>query len=286
MGVTRDSRSIEKVGVFDSGLGGLTVLKELLRTHPKRSYVYFGDTAHVPYGNREADDVIGLVTEISRHLVAEGCQALVVACNTSSALALSALRTAVDVPVIGVIEPGAAEAAQLTREGRVAVLATPLTAKSGVYAERIRHAAQSLGKRVSDILEIGCPELVPIVEEGDLESPEARHILNSYASRLRREGIDTVIMGCTHYPLLLPVLRPLLGEEIQVVDPAALIPRAIGEWYFPTGAEQDGSVVFHVSGEPEGFDERAARFLGRPVSSRQVVLRRGGGNVTFSLSKV
>ena len=271
----KDFKSIEKIGVFDSGLGGLTVLKQLLRTHPRRSYVYFGDTAHVPYGNREADDVIALVSEISRHLVGEGCQALVVACNTSSALALSALRTAVEVPVLGVIEPASAEAAQLTRVGKIAVMATPLTAKSGVYAERIRNAAQRLGRQC-EVVEIGCPELVPIVEEGDLESAESRRVLEGYANTLRSHGVDTVIMGCTHYPLLLPVLKPLLGEGIQVVDPAALIPRTLGEWYFPAGVEREGEVVFQVSGEPSNFDQRAARFLGREVKSEQVILRRSG----------
>jgi glutamate racemase len=267
------SPPIEKIGVFDSGLGGLTVLKELLRTHPRRSYVYFGDTAHVPYGNRDADDVISLVSEISRHLVGEGCQALVVACNTSSALALSALRTAVDVPVIGVIEPGSAEAALVTRSGKIAVMATPLTAKSGVYAERIRDAAQKLGNNPTpEVIEIGCPELVPIVEEGDLQSLQSRKVLAAYATRLHELSVDTVIMGCTHYPLLLPVLKPLLGEGIQVVDPASLIPRALEEWSFP---DQDGgpeTIVFQVSGDPEAFDQRAARFLGIEVRSEQVVL--------------
>lgn len=275
MGMMNEATPMEKIGVFDSGLGGLTVLKQLLRTHPARSYVYFGDTAHVPYGNREADDVISLVSEISRHLVEEGCQALIVACNTSSALALSALRTVVEVPVVGVIEPGAAEAVQVSRTGKIAVMSTPLTAKSGVYAEQIRGAWQKLGVGPEpEVLEIGCPELVPIVEEGDLESPESRKVLEEYARMLHGNGVDTVIMGCTHYPLLLPVLRPLLGERVAVVDPAELLPRILGEWYFPDSVEQTGTVTFQVSGQPEGFDPRAARFLGREVRSEQIVLRR------------
>lgn len=275
MGMMNEASPISKIGVFDSGLGGLTVLKQLLRTHPNRSYVYFGDTAHVPYGNREADDVIALVSEISRHLVSEGCQALVVACNTSSALALSALRTVVEVPVVGVIEPGSAEAVQVSRSGKIAVMSTPLTAKSGVYAEQIRVAwhKASLGG-APEILEIGCPELVPIVEEGDLESSESRQILQEYARMLHGNGVDTVIMGCTHYPLLLPVLRPLLGDRITVVDPAELIPRILGEWYFPEESEPNGAVTFQVSGHPDGFDARAARFLGREVRSTQIVLSR------------
>lgn len=283
MGMMSDSLPIEKIGVFDSGLGGLTVLQQLLRSHPQRSYVYFGDTAHVPYGNREAEDVIGLVSEISRHLVGAGCQALIVACNTSSALALSALRTVVEVPVIGVIEPGAAEAAKLTRNGKIAVMATPLTAKSGVYAERIRCATQAFGlEHQPEILEIGCPELVPIVEEGDLQSAESRAILQTYADLLHDSGVDTVILGCTHYPLLLPVLKPLLDKGIEIVDPASLIPRVLGEWYFPAAVEQRGTVTFQVSGEPAGFDGRATRFLGREVDSEQIVLRRSAAVALMS----
>lgn len=282
MGMMSELTPIGKIGVFDSGLGGLTVLKQLLRTHPHRSYVYFGDTAHVPYGNRDAEDVINLVSEISRHLVSEGCQALVVACNTSSALALSALRTSVEVPVIGVIEPGAAEAAKVSQRGKIAVMATPLTAKSGVYAERIICAAQKLGHPEPEVIEIGCPELVPIVEEGELEGAESQQILRSYAERLHQQEVDTVILGCTHYPLLLPVLRPLLGDSIEIVDPAALIPRVLKEWYFPEGTDRPGHVTFQVSGDPANFDSRATRFLGREVCSEQVVLRRSGPSAALA----
>ena len=267
------STPIDKIGVFDSGLGGLTVLKQLLASHPDRSYIYFGDTAHVPYGNREAEDVIALVSEISRHLVQKGCQALIVACNTSSALAMNALRTVVDVPVIGVIDPGSQEAASLTRVGKIAVMSTPLTARSGVYAERIRFAAERIGERVMpEVFEIGCPELVPIVEGGELHSEETQNVLNGYAEQLFELGVDTVIMGCTHYPILLPVLRPLLEDKIQVVDPATLIPRLLEGW---ERAAEPGraEVVYQVSGEPAAFEMRAERFLGQPVSASQVLLR-------------
>lgn len=266
--------SIEKIGVFDSGLGGLTVLKQLLRTHPDRSYIYFGDTAHVPYGNRDAEDVIALASEISRYLVQEGCQALIVACNTSSALAMNALRTVVDVPVLGVIDPGSNEAASLTKVGKIAVMSTPLTAKSGVYAERIHVAAERMGERVMpEVFEIGCPELVPIVEGGDLRAPETLAVLRSYVDRLFELGVDTVIMGCTHYPILLPVLAPLLEDKIQVVDPATLIPKVLDTWPSASELTRHGEVVYHVSGEPAAFEQRAERFLGQPVRAVQVRLR-------------
>lgn len=265
---------IEKIGVFDSGLGGLTVLKQLLRTHPDRSYIYFGDTAHVPYGNRDAEDVIALASEISRHLVQEGCQALIVACNTSSALAMNALRTVVDVPVVGVIDPGSNEAASLTKVGKIAVMSTPLTAKSGVYAERIHVAAERMGERVlPEVFEIGCPELVPIVEGGDLHAPETSTVLRSYVDRLFELGVDTVIMGCTHYPILLPVLAPLLEDKIQIVDPATLIPRVLDTWKTDHEFPRRGEVVYQVSGEPAAFEQRAERFLGQPVHAAQVRLR-------------
>lgn len=265
---------IEKIGVFDSGLGGLTVLKQLLRSHPRRSYIYFGDTAHVPYGNRDAEDVIALVSEISRYLVQEGCQVLIVACNTSSALAMTALRTAVDVPIVGVIDPGATEAASLTKVGRIAVLSTPLTAKSGVYAERIQVAAERMGERVlPEVFEIGCPELVPIVEGGELHSEETQRVLRAYVDQLLELGVDTVIMGCTHYPILLPILAPLLEDRIQIVDPAVLIPRVLDAWETHPTLPKRGEVIYQVSGEPLVFEERAERFLGQPVHAHRVCLR-------------
>ncbi len=264
---------IKKIGVFDSGLGGLTVLKQLLGTHPRRSYVYFGDTAHVPYGDRDADDVVSLVSDIARHLVGEGCQALVVACNTSSALALSALKTVVTVPVIGVIDAACADAVQVTQRGRIAVLSTPLTARSGVYAASLRLAAAQLGTGlVPEVFEIGCPELVPIVEEGDSGSAESQRILQKYVMLMQEREVDTVILGCTHYPLLLPVLKPLLGKAVSVIDPAALIPRTLGEWYFPTDGSDLGTVTYQVSGEPESFESRGEKFLGQPVKATRVVL--------------
>lgn len=263
-----------KLGVFDSGLGGLTVLKELLHVHPGYSYVYYGDTANVPYGSRDAQEVIRLVSDISRHLVGEGCHALVVACNTSSALALSVLRTVVEVPIFGVIEPAAAQAAQATRCGTIVVLATPLTAKSGVYADSIRMSAEIYGLPSPKVVEIGCPELVLIAEEGDLNSFESSKILSGYADKIRDCGADTVVLGCTHYPLLLPVLCPLLGNGVKIIDPASLIPGVLAE-SFPSALEENeamATVTFQVSGDPLSFNSRAGKFLGRPVSSLRVLL--------------
>lgn len=262
---------INKVGVFDSGLGGLTVLRELLNSPVERSYVYFGDTAHVPYGNRQADEVVALVSDIARHLVEEGCQGLILACNTSSALALSALRTAVKVPILGVIEAASQEAVRVSRQQRIAILANPLTAKSGVYGRRIGLEAQLQRVRVTPaVLEIGCPDLVPIVEEDRVHTEEAFQVLQGYAQRILDFQADTVILGCTHYPLLLPVLGELL-EGVEIVNPATLIPRCLTAWPDPT-PEQRLSVEFEVSGSPQGFEKGAAAFLEREVTARQVII--------------
>lgn len=260
--------AIKKVGVFDSGLGGLTVLKELLAQRPNHDYVYFGDTAHVPYGSREAHDVIGLVTKIAKHLVSEGCEALILACNTSSALALSALRATVDVPVLGVIETAAEETARVT-EGNVVVFATALTAQSGVYQQKIRTHCQLQGREFDpDVHEIGCPELVPIVENHRLHTAEADRVLASYAEMVRDLNADTLVLGCTHYPLLLPVLGPKLPGRVKIVNPANLIP----DYLAPIPRQLVGSLQMHVSGAPNDFDPSASTILGQRVLSTRVML--------------
>lgn len=260
--------AIKKVGVFDSGLGGLTVLKELLAQRPNHDYVYFGDTAHVPYGSREAHDVIALVTKIAKHLVNEGCEALILACNTSSALALSALRATVDVPVLGVIETAAEETARVT-EGNVVVFATALTAQSGVYQQKIRTHCQLQGRGFDpEVHEIGCPELVPIVENHLLHTAEADRVLASYAEVVGDLKADTLVLGCTHYPLLLPVLGSKLPSRVKIVNPANLIP----EYLAPIPRELMGSLQVHVSGSPSDFDPPASTILGQRVFSTRVVL--------------
>ncbi len=267
-----------KIGVFDSGLGGLTVLKELLEQVPNCSYVYFGDTAHVPYGDREAEQVIALVTDIAKHLEIAKCDALILACNTSSALALSALRTTVSVPVLGVIEAACSAVFGTTRNGRVAILANPLTASSGIYGSTLRLLNQREPQPWEElyVLEQGCPELVPIVERGEAESEEAIAALRPYIERVVAQECDTIVLGCTHYPLLLPALRRLLKESadlrIEVVNPAHSIPSLVLSDWLPEEQPEAGTVRFEVSGEPETFNRQATRFLGREVEALQTVL--------------
>lgn len=259
-------RAIKKLGVFDSGVGGLTVLKELLKNRSGHQYVYFGDTAHVPYGSRTADEVVSLVSDIAKYLVQEGCHGLILACNTSSALAISALRATVDVPLIGVIETAAREAARLSR-GSVAVLANPLTAASGVYQTQILNEARLLGMTELPIVhEIGCPDLVPIVENEELYTDQSLKILSRYAQQLVDCQADTLVLGCTHYPLLLPVLRPLLRADIRIVNPAELIPSYLAP------SSGSGEVQYKVSGDSGSFEKAASNIIGHRVQAERVIL--------------
>lgn len=260
--------SIQKLGVFDSGLGGLTVLDQLLKTHPSHDYIYFGDTAHVPYGSRDAENVIGLVSEIASYLVDQDCQGLILACNTSSALALSALQEKFNVPIVGVIDTASKEAARVTH-GHISVLANPLTARSGVYRQKITQEHKNSGRDFElQVHEIGCPDLVSIIEENRLETQGAFEILTGYAQKIQDAKTDTLVLGCTHYPLLLPVLSPLLGKSINIVNPATLIPELLGI----RTHNNKGSVEYKVSGSPQSFDSQASTILARSVGSEQVTL--------------
>src|SRR5579871_5896704 len=203
------------IGVFDSGLGGLTVARCLREALPDESILYVADQAHVPYGGRDLSEVCGFACGISEALVGRGCKAIVMACNISSATALTAVREAHRaIPILGVIAPGARIAAQKTCNGRIGVLATLGTVKSGAYTRSLHALDPDL-----TVCEVGCPDFVPLVEDGKTESPEAFAAANRYLDTLRESKVDTVILGCTHYPFLLSTLRQA-GPEFQYIDPA------------------------------------------------------------------
>jgi glutamate racemase len=203
------------LGVFDSGLGGLTVARRLRETLPDERIVYVADQAHVPYGGRALGEVCGFACGISEALLAYGCKAVVMACNISSATALPAVQADhPGVPILGVLLPGAASAAVQTVCGRVGVLATEGTVRSGAYTRALRARNADL-----QVTEIACPAFVPLVEAGELETDAAFDAARAYLAPLRRAGVDTVILGCTHYPFLLPTLRAL-APDLRFVDPA------------------------------------------------------------------
>ncbi len=203
------------VGVFDSGIGGLTVAREIMRQLPNERLVYFGDTARLPYGSKSKQTIIGFSRQIIRFLKMKNVKAIVIACNTASALALDTVQEELDIPIIGVIRPGAAMAAGATRNNKIGVIATESTIESGLYGKLIHELnprAQVLGK--------ACPLFVPLVEEGWRHDPITMEVANRYLEPLKETGIDTLIMGCTHYPLLRSTLRKIMGESVTLVNPA------------------------------------------------------------------
>ncbi len=202
-------------GVFDSGVGGLTVVREIIRQLPNEEIIYFGDTARVPYGNKSQETVTRFSEQIVRFLRTFRVKTIVVACNTASAYAMEALERDIDVPIIGVVKPGAKAAAETTRNGRIGVIATEATIGSQIYAKYI----QELNRDVT-IYGKACPLFVPLVEEGLLEDPVTDEIARRYLAELIDIDIDTLILGCTHYPLIRSTLGRIMGEGVTLVNPA------------------------------------------------------------------
>lgn len=203
------------VGVFDSGVGGLTVAREIMRQIPEERIIYFGDTARVPYGSKSKDTVLRYSRQIIRFLRTQGVKAIVIACNTASAYALDTVAAEADIPIIGVINAGARTAVGATRNGRIGVIGTEGTIGSGIYTDvmkRMRPDIEVTGKP--------CPLFVPLVEEGLLHDSVTDEIASRYLSELKGRYIDTMVLGCTHYPLLRSTLRRLMGEDVTLVNPA------------------------------------------------------------------
>lgn len=203
------------VGVFDSGVGGLTVAREIMRQIPNEKIVYFGDTARVPYGSKSQDTVTRYSRQIVRFLRTQDVKAIVVACNTASAYALDSLEKEIDIPIIGVVKPGARVAAEVTRNGKIGVIGTEGTIGSQIYTDFIHNInpdAKVTGK--------ACPLFVPLVEEGLLQDPVTDEIASRYLTELIDIGIDTLILGCTHYPLIRSTVGRIMGEEVTLVNPA------------------------------------------------------------------
>jgi len=256
----RNSNRNNPIGVFDSGLGGLTVVKELQRQLPNESIVYFGDTARVPYGIKSKESVIRFSKECVGVLLKYRVKLVIIACNTSSAHALSILKKTFPVPVIGVIQPGARKAVATTRNKRIGVIATQSTINSGAYFRQIKR----LNGRIK-ITGTPCPLFVPLVEEGWFTKKVSAEIAREYLSPVKRSGADTVILGCTHYPLLKPLIQRVMGPKVNLVDSAQEIAREVKEML---GREEKTRTVrkkpahvFLVSDEPEHFCKLARRFL-------------------------
>jgi glutamate racemase len=258
------------IGVFDSGVGGLTVLRTLTARLPHEHTVYLGDTARVPYGTRSGEVVTRYALLSARHLATHGIKLLVVACNTVSAHSLPALAAALPIPVIGVIEPGAQAAAAKTRGGTIAVLGTPATIASGAYQAALRRLAPLAG-----VVARACPLFVPLAEEGWTEGEVPRMVAERYLADLRRTGVDTAVLGCTHYPLLGRAIAEVLGHDVSIVDSAEATAEAVAGMLAARGMlREPGGAVRHrtlCTDVPDRFRAVAERFLGRPVESVELV---------------
>lgn len=219
-----NSRALAPVGVFDSGVGGLTVAREIMRQLPNEKIVYFGDTARVPYGSKSKETILKYSRQIIRFLKTKGVKAIVVACNTASALALEEIRDEIDMPIIGVVKPGAKVAVEKTVNKRVGVIATEATISSGLYTDYIK--AQDADVTVYSK---ACPLFVPLVEEGWLKDSVTEEVARRYLEELKEQNIDTLVLGCTHYPLLRNMIGKLMGDGVTLVNPAYETAVSLGE---------------------------------------------------------
>jgi len=247
------------LGVFDSGLGGLTVVRQLQQVFPTLPIIYYGDTARVPYGTKSPKTVTHFSRQIVDFLVAQDVQAIVVACNTASANAVPTLRKEYDIPIHGVIEPGALAAARSTKQKRVGIIGTVSTIRASVYVK----ALQALDP---DIVGIGrpCPLFVPLVEEGMENHMVTEIITNEYLEPLLAEGIDTLILGCTHYPLLKNTLKQSLPKDVVIIDSGVAAADGLSG-ILDVNEEGTPSYKYYVSDTPEKFAQLGARFLGHPM---------------------
>jgi len=267
--VKRSMKNSERpIGIFDSGLGGLTVFKSVRRLMPRENIIYFGDTARVPYGTKSKEAVIAFSKEITALLSDRGVKLIIVACNTASSLALDEVRKISKVPVIGVIEPGARAAAAVTVNNRILVTGTTATISSGAY----RVALKKL-KPGAKVYEKACPLFVPLVEEGWCSKDLTELVACEYLAPLKKKDFDTVILGCTHYPLLKKVIARVLGGGVKIVDSAAAAASEAKTNLVSIkllNASGSGGARFIASDAPEKFKALALRLLGIKIGSVEV----------------
>ena len=265
-----------QIGVFDSGLGGLTAVRELMQILPGENIVYFGDTARVPYGTRSRDMIRTFAKQDLRFLLEKNLKAVLVACGTISSVALPDLRGMTDVPVIGVVEPTAAAACKATRKGKIGILGTSATVKSQSY----HRAIEAIDPNI-EVFAQACPLFVPLVENGYLTGDLVELAAKEHIAPLQEAGVDTVILGCTHYPLLKPVLSRLFGSGVTLIDSGREAALALAETLKEQNAlssAAEGTRRYYVSDEVSNFSHIAGMFLDRNIDgeTEKVTLRTDG----------
>ena len=255
------------IGVFDSGFGGLTVLRELMRLVPGADYLYFGDTARLPYGSKSVHTVAKYAISSIHFLERQGAEMLVIACNTATALAFDEIRAATRLPVTGVVEPGAQRVAEISKTRKAAVIATEATISSHAYDRALR-------RRGIMAIEKACPLLVPLVEEGWLEHPVTEQVVHIYLDEVFKDGAggaDVLMLGCTHYPLLRPVLRRVAPPDVQIVDSAESTAQQVAAQLGGSNGTGTGSLRCFATDSVEKFRRLGGRFLGREIGSVELI---------------
>jgi len=252
------------IGIFDSGVGGLTVVKKISSLLPNENIIYFGDTARVPYGTKSNDTVIEYAFQDARFLLNKNVKMIVVACNTASSVALKALQDQFSIPVIGMIEPGTKLALQKTKTGRIGIIGTNATINNKAYSTDLLR----LDPKVK-VYEKACPLFVPLAEEGLIEHPATRLIAEEYLSELKKHDIDALILGCTHYPILAKVIQEITGDKVELIDSGTAASYVVRDYLEGRGllnkSNSIGLSEFYVSDLPKRFKEIAERFLGRSL---------------------
>ncbi|TDT62352.1 glutamate racemase [Fonticella tunisiensis] len=258
------------IGVFDSGIGGLTVVKEIMKILPEEDIVYFGDTARVPYGSKSRDTIIKFAFQDSRFLLSKNVKAIVVACNTASAMSLGELQESIEVPVIGVIKPGAHAAVRASKTGRIGIIGTEGTIGSRAYENAIKKLYPE-----AEIIGHPCPLFVPLVEEGWAGTKVSYLVAEEYLKPLKDVDIDTLVMGCTHYPLLTRVVGDVMGQDVTLINPAEETALELKEILMEKGLQNDPennpSYRYYVSDNPDKFSRVGSNFLNRDISNIQKV---------------
>lgn len=258
-------KSERPIGVFDSGIGGLTVVKHLLSVLPNENIVYFGDTARVPYGSKSNATVIEYSIQDTNFLLNKNVKLVVVACNTASSIALTDLQKRYEIPVIGVIQPGAQMAAKETISGRIGVIGTRATISNQAYSKAIKAIAKNI-----HVFEKACPLFVPLAEEGWTKHKAAYEIAEEYLRELREKKIDTLVLGCTHYPILAEVIQEVIGVNVKLIDSGVATAEVVKSEIHKIGLESNrserGELDLYVSDVPIKFQEVAELFLGRKVN--------------------
>lgn len=266
-----DNLKDKSIGIFDSGIGGLTVVKQIIKHLPDEKILYLGDTARVPYGTKSKNTVIKYAESNSHFLLSKGIKLLIVACNTASAYAIESLEEKLSIPVVGVIKPGAKKAAETTKNGNIGVIGTPSTIKSNAYQREIKNIDPEIS-----VYSKPCPLFVPLAEEGWFDNDIAKSVAIKYLSELKDFKIDTLILGCTHYPILKETIGKVMGDDVVLIDSAEQISLKVASIINKNGTVKKESSniserVYYLTDNSETFISIANRFLGEDIAEIKIV---------------